>query len=227
MKQQKDNSHLLEHKQSFDNVGTGWEYVADDNRLLWYAPSGFFLGLAIPRSLVPGILALFHTTYGYRGVARTTELVQRNSHWTSLKRDVQDYVLACGCQRIKRSTSQRVAMLPARFLKFWDVLKIDIQDMGATPKAGDKYLLVVVDRASKFLFAHSIPNKTAENVAKTLLEFLLIFGIPLSLRNDPGTELTADIAQDLRKLLNMTIDYGPLDHPRAQETVESLGGWIH
>ena len=180
MKQRKDNSHLLENIQSFENVGTGWEYVADVNRLLWYAPSGSMLGLAIPRSLVPGIQALFHATYGHRGVARTTELVQRNFHWTSLKRDVRDYVLACGCRRIKRPTRQRVAMLPARFLKFWDVLKMDIHDMRTRPEAGEKYLLVVVDRASKFLFDHPSPNKTAENVAKALLEFLLTFGIPIS-----------------------------------------------
>ena len=137
LKQQKKNSHLLENLQGFDNVGTGWEYVPDDNRLLWYAPPGSILCLAIHRSLVPGILALFHTTYGHRGVARTTQLVQRNLHWTSLKNDARDYVLACGCRRIRSSARQRVAMLPARFLKFWDVLEMDIHDRGATSEAGD------------------------------------------------------------------------------------------
>ena len=42
-------------------------------------------------------------------------------------------------------------------------------DMGARSKAGNKYLLVVVDRASKFMFASPPPNKTAENVAKSFL----------------------------------------------------------
>ena len=39
-------------------------------------------------------------------------------------------------------------------------------DMGARSEAGNKYLLVVVERASKFLLAYPLPNKTAENVAK-------------------------------------------------------------
>ena len=57
---------------------------------------------------------------------------------------------------------------------------MDIQDMGARSEAGNKHLLVIVDRASKFLFAYPLPNKTAENVAKKLLELLLTFGISLS-----------------------------------------------
>ena len=102
-----------------------------------------------------------------------------------------------------------------------------IHDMRASSEAGNKHLLVIVDRASEFLFAYPLPNKTVENVSKKLLELLLTFGILLSLRSDPGTEFTAEIVQHLCEWLNVTIDYGPLDHPRAQKAAEGLGGWIH
>ena len=227
MARQREDPHLLGKVRDLNNGGTGGEYVTDDEGLLWYAPPGSILRLAIPRSLVPGVLAFVHTTYGHPGVARTTELTRRKYHWTSLKSDVRDYVLSCGCRRLKRSTSQRVAMLPARFLKPWEVLEMDIHDMGARSEAGNRLLLVVVDRASKFLFAYPLPNKKAEGVARKLLELLLTFGIPLSLRSDPGTEFTAEVVQHLCKWLNVAIDYGPTDHPRAQGSVERLGGWIH
>ena len=99
--------------------------------------------------------------------------MQRRNHWTSLKNDVRNYVLSCGFRRLKRSTSQRVAMLPARFPKPWEVREMDIHDMGARSEAWNKHLLVIVNRTSKFLFAYPLPNKTAENVAKKLLELLL------------------------------------------------------
>ena len=118
-------------------------------------------------------------------------------------------------------------MLPSRFLKPWEVLELDIHDMGARSEAGNKCLLVVVDKASKFLFAYPLPNTTVENVAKKLLEMLLTFGIHLSLLSDPGTEFTAEDVQHLCKWLNVTIDYGPSDHPRTQGAAERLGGWIH
>ena len=134
-------------------TGTGEAYLANDEGLFWYAPPGSILLLAIPRFLASGILALVHTTYGPPGVARTTELVQSDYNRISLKSEVREYVLSYGCRRILRSTSQRVAILPARFLKLWEVLEIDIHDMRARSGVGNKNLLVEVDRVSKFLFA--------------------------------------------------------------------------
>ena len=101
---------------------------------------------------------------------------------------------------------------------------MDIHDMGARLEAGNKYLLVKVDRASKFMFGYPLPNKTAENVVNKLLEVMSTFQMPLSLRSDPDTEFTGEVVQHFRKWLNVTIDYGPTDHPRAQGAVEWLGG---
>ena len=41
-------------------------YVLNDNDLLWIAPQGEAPKLAIPRALVPGVLALVHSAYGNR-----------------------------------------------------------------------------------------------------------------------------------------------------------------
>ena len=46
---------------------------------------------------------------------------------------------------------------------------MDIDDMGARSEAGNKHLLVIVDRASKFRFACPLPKETAKKAAKKLL----------------------------------------------------------
>ena len=99
---------------------------------------------------------------------------------------------------------------------------MDIHDMGARSEAGNKHLLVKVDRASKFLFAYPLPNETAENAAKKLLELLLNYRIPLSLRSDPSTEFTPEVVQHLRKWLNATID---MALPTTQELRGLWRGW--
>ena len=71
---------------------------------------------------------------------------------------------------------------------------MDIHDMAARSEARNKYILVV-DRASKFLSAYPLPNKTAENVSKKLLDVLLTFGILLFLLSPPGTEFTAEVVK--------------------------------
>ena len=106
-----------------------------------------------------------------------------------------------------------------------ELMKLQRGDSHLFRKVQDlEHLLVIMDRASKFLFAYPLLNKTPENVAKKLLEFMLTFGIPLSLHSNPGTEFIAEVVQHLRKWLNATIDYGSTDHPRAQGAVERLGG---
>ena len=102
MKRQREDSNLSGKMQDLDNGGTGGEYATDEDGLLWYAPPGSILRLAIPGSLVPGILALAHTTYDHPGVTRTTTLMQTEYYWTSLKSDVRDYELSCGCRRLER-----------------------------------------------------------------------------------------------------------------------------
>ena len=79
IKQQREGSYLLGKIQDIDNGGTGGGYVTDDDGLLWYAPPGSILRLAIPRSLVPGILVFVYTTYGHPGAARTTQLMQKKA----------------------------------------------------------------------------------------------------------------------------------------------------
>eukprot|EP00752_Nemacystus_decipiens_P015644 g13961.t1 len=108
----------------------------------------------------------------------------------------------------------------------WEVLQIDIQDMKVKSEKGNQYLLVVVDRASKFLAAFPLPNKDALSVSRKLLGLLLTFGLPLSIRADMGSENTAQVMQHLCSWLKVSLDYGPVNHPRAQGAVERMGGWL-
>ena len=76
----------------------------------------------------------------------------------------------------KREWSAQLRMLPARFLREWKVLEMDILDMKVVSSKGNRYLLVVVDRASKFLFALALPTKETVGVSRKLLELILISG---------------------------------------------------
>ena len=118
-------------------------------------------------------------------------------------------------------------MLLSRFLRPGEILEVDIQDMGVKSDAGNKVLLATVDKASKFLFAFPLAMKEAIGVARKLLEVMLTFGLPLYVRSNPGSEFTAEVMQHLCKWLNVTIAYGPADHPRSQEMVERLRGRLH
>ena len=95
--------------------------------------------------------------------------------------------------------------------------------MKVVSSTGNRYLLVVVDRATKFLPAFPLPTKESVGVSKKLLELILIFGLPLSIRCDPGTEFTSEIMGHLCRWLKVSLDFGPANHPRGQGSVERMG----
>ena len=135
--------------------------------------------LAIPRSLVPGVLALVHSTKGHPGVARTTMMLREIFFWPTLGKDAREYDLSCGCRRRMRAHSRQVAMLPARFLLPWDVLELYIHDMKYKSVQGNKFMLPVADRAFKLVFAFPLPSKVSQQLASKSPKFVLdVWGTP-------------------------------------------------
>ena len=59
--------------------------------------------------------------------------------------------------------------------------------------AGIRHLLVIVDRASTFLLACPLESTDNVAVARKLLELLLTFGVPMSIRSDAEGDFTAKV----------------------------------
>ena len=66
--------------------GETGDYVLDDQNLFFRAPRGKLHVVALPRKLIPGVLALAHGTFGHPGRARTTLIITAKYHWPSLSR---------------------------------------------------------------------------------------------------------------------------------------------
>ena len=59
----------------------------------------------------------------------------------------------------------------------------DFHQMSA---AGNRYLLVVVGRVSKFFFGYRLASKGPLAVSRKLMKLVLTFGVPQSIRSDGG-----------------------------------------
>ena len=215
----KDNQDVsLQHKLT--------KYLIDDNDLLWYLNDDMKQKpvLAIPRVLVPELLSLVHAMHGHPGIAATLILLKERFFWPNMTRDVKEYVQSCRCRMRNRSRSQQIAMLPGRAIQPWEVIEIDLMSVGVESLSHNKYLLLVVDKASRFPFAYPLPSKQADGVARQLLELCLTLGVPKVIRSDGGGEFEARCIQHLCRWLRADIQYGPADHPRGQGSVERLGG---
>ena len=68
-------------------------------------------------------------------------------------------------------------MLPAIFLEPCEVMEVELQRFLNTSEAGND-LLLVVERASKFLCAYLLLSKEAHGVARIPRYSCLTFGVP-------------------------------------------------
>ena len=62
----------------------------------------------------------------------------------------------------ERSSSQQLALLPARAVEPGGVVKVDLLRIGATSLPGNAHILLAIEKASKFPFAFPIPSKRAD-----------------------------------------------------------------
>ena len=77
VKRQAKDSFLANAISNVKKKGGCDPYMLDEERLLWYSSITSPSRLAMPRSMIPGVMALVHTTYAHPEVGRTTELIQR------------------------------------------------------------------------------------------------------------------------------------------------------
>ena len=98
-------------------------YLIHEKNLVWYTPNDSKPVLAVPRSMVPELLALVHTLHGHARVGAKLALVRNHFHWPTIARDAQLYVAPCGCNRRKRSRSQEIATMPGRTIEIMGNLR--------------------------------------------------------------------------------------------------------
>lgn len=117
-------------------------------------------------------------------------------------------------------------MMPARLLWPWKVPEMDLQDIKHVSNAGNRYLLMLVNRSSRLLFVYPLESKDSVGVARKLLELMLMLGVPMSVKSDAGGEFIANVIAYLCQWLRVPLDHdhGPADHPRSQGIVERMGG---
>ena len=116
--------------------------------------------------------------------------------------------------------------MSGRAVEPWEILEVDILSIGTTPRAGNKYVLLVVDRDLRFPFGFPLPFKGAKEVSRILANLCLTFGVPRNFRSDGEGEFRSEILKSLCHWLKDRLDFGPADHSCGQGAIERFEGWL-
>ena len=168
-----------------------------------------FNQLVIPKELRRQVMSVNHESAfsGHLGAKKTEVRILPNFFWPGLRQDVIRFCRSCDlCQRIvKRGSIKKVPLgtMPLIDSPFKRVA-VDIVGPIAPPsEAGHRYILTLVDYATRYPEAVPLKKITTEAVAEALLDIYSRVGIPEEVLTDQGTQFMSDCMQEVSRLLSI------------------------
>ena len=130
---------------------------------------------------------------------RLYNLISRHWWWETLYKDAVSYCRNCPECAIVSGVGRvnRPLLHPIPVHHPFQIWGVDIMELPITAK-GNKYVVVFQDLFTKWPLVFAVPDQKATRIAKLLAEELVpMFGCPECLLSDRGTNLLANVMQDV------------------------------
>jgi len=188
--------------------------------------------LALPKGLRHRVMTIAHAGImsGHQGVYRTQERITANFCWPGMTEDVTRFCQSCDvCQRT--ICKGRVSKVPLGKMPIIDTpfkrVAIDIVcEIFPASSRGHRYILTVVDFATRYPEAVALKNITTTVVAETLVSIFARVGIPEEILSDRGTQLTSDIMKEFGRLLSLKQLTTTPYHPQSNGLVKRFNATL-
>ena len=161
-----------------------------------------------------------HLQGHFGGMAMFKHLRFNGHYWKSMRSDCLKVFQGCiPCQRFNitqhgfHPTSNILAKLP------FDHIAIDLKEFTISNR-NNKYMVVIVDICTRFVFLRPIPNKEMGTVADVLFRVFCDVGFPKVIQSDNGAEFVNSVVQELVTLSKIDHRLITAYHPRANGAAE-------
>ena len=180
--------------------------------------------LLVPKRYVPKVLYLAHSHLlgAHLGVEKTYDRILGRFYWPGVKRAVQDYCKSCReCQKTAPKVHYQNPLIP---LPLIDVpfQRVAMDIVGPLPKSsrGHRYILVIMDYATRYPEAVPLRTANAKAVARELFLLCSRVGIVKELLTDQGSCFMSRVMKEMCKLLKVSQLRTSVYHPQTDGLVE-------
>ncbi|XP_076461701.1 uncharacterized protein LOC143294155 [Babylonia areolata] len=163
--------------------------------------------VVVPAQLRHGVMKLAHEPPmgGHQGGKKTLDRIWKQFFWPGMCADVRRFVSSCDqCQKVSPKP-QRVPLgkMPLIDTPFERVAVDLVGPITPASGSGNRYILVVVDYATRY--PEAVPLKTVEatTVAEALWEVWTRVGVPSEILTDRGTQFMSDVMKQMERLLSI------------------------
>ena len=162
----------------------------------------------VPLQLRPRIMEVAHGSImeGHLGIKKTTDNIESAFYWPGIQSDITRFCKSCDvCQ--KKVNKGSVPKVPLQQMPLIDTsfkrVAIDLVGPIRPPsEEGHRYILTLVDFATRY--PEAVPLKTidTETVAEALVNSFSRLGIPEEILSDLGTQFVSDCVKEVTRFLS-------------------------
>ena len=161
---------------------------------------------------------------GHEKVIKCLSRIQTQWTWPGINKDVQSFIDDCLiCQKIEKAPTRPLVKLGDMPLEPEVLRRCHIDLFGPIPPSasGHVYILTMTCSFSKYTLFAALQNKEARTVAEALVNnWVAIFGSPLTIVSDQGTEFNSKLSQEVYNLLGSHKIRTTAYNPKANSTAE-------
>ena len=165
--------------------------------------------LVVPMKFRKHVLKLAHEALlgGHQGIQKTTDKVLSNFYWPGVGSDVNRHCQSCDiCQRtVPKGRVSKVPLgeMPLIESPFERIAMDLVGPIKPVSERGHRYILVIIDYATRY--PEAIPLKTveAEVIAEELMKVYSRLGIPKEVLTDQGSQFVSRVMKEVNRLLSI------------------------
>ena len=180
--------------------------------------------LVVPVKFRQEAIALAHGSKwaAHLGAKKTSTKLLRDFFWPGLTKDVKDFCQ--GCENCQRGTGSSVPKAPLQPLppigEPFQRVAIDIVGPLPRTKRGNKYVLTIMDHATRYPEAVPLKRIDAATVAEELCTVFTRLGLPSEILSDQGSNFLSDLMTQVTEILGITRLKTSPYHPQTNGMLE-------
>ncbi|XP_078000810.1 uncharacterized protein LOC144453400 [Glandiceps talaboti] len=191
-----------------------------------------FTQLVVPLKFRQNVLRLAHESIvgGHLGSKKTRDKILTQFYWPGIDDDVMRCCRSCDiCQ--KTSPKGKVSKVPLGSMPSIDTpfkrVAVDlVGPLHPVTDRGNRYILTLVDYATRYPEAVALKRIQTEVVAEALVSMYTRLGIPEEILSDLGTQFISDLMQEVDRLLSIKQLTTTPYHPACNGLVERFNGTL-
>jgi hypothetical protein len=186
--------------------------------------------IVVPSKYRDRVISLAHESLmgGHLGSKKTLDRITSNFHWPGISNDVHKFCKSCDiCQRtIPKGKIPKVPLgeMPIISEPFFRIAVDLIGPLAPVSEGGHRYILIIVDYATRYPEAVPLRKIDTISVAEALLEVFSRVGFPNEILSDLGTQFTSDLMKEICRLVSIKQLFTTPYNPKCNGLTERVNG---